>query len=177
VVAIESTEHMSDKPRCFTEALRVLRPGGRLVVCAWLAGEHPRRWEVRHLLEPICTEGRLPGMGTAEEYRRMIEDAGFVVESFEDLTRQVKRTWPIGIARTLGLLRRDRELRRYLLSARSRNREFAMSPLRIWLAYRTGAMRYGLFVATRPRRSGVEEDAQHRPCGEEAGQPVAIKHG
>jgi tocopherol O-methyltransferase len=89
-------------------------------------------------------------MGSAEEYRRMIEDAGFVVEDFEDLTRQVKRTWSIGIARALGLLRRDRELRRYLLSAGSRNREFALSPLRIWLAYRTGAMRYGLFVAARP---------------------------
>ena len=32
--AIESTEHMDDKARCFAEAFRTLRPGGRLVVCA-----------------------------------------------------------------------------------------------------------------------------------------------
>ncbi|HEX7741388.1 MAG TPA: class I SAM-dependent methyltransferase, partial [Sphingobium sp.] len=37
--AIESSEHMVDKARFFGEARRVLRPGGRLVVCAWLEGE------------------------------------------------------------------------------------------------------------------------------------------
>jgi ubiquinone/menaquinone biosynthesis C-methylase UbiE len=30
--AIESSEHMVDKPRFFAEAARVLKPGGRLVV-------------------------------------------------------------------------------------------------------------------------------------------------
>ena len=55
--------------RFFAEACRTLRPGGRLVVCAWLAGATPRPWEVRHLLEPICREGRLPGMGDEADYR------------------------------------------------------------------------------------------------------------
>ena len=45
--AIESSEHMTDKPRFFAEAHRVLKPGGRLVVCAWLAATAPRRWEVQ----------------------------------------------------------------------------------------------------------------------------------
>ena len=64
--AIESTEHMSDKERCFAEAHRVTKPGGKLVICAWLASESARSWEIRHLLEPICREGQLPGMGTRE---------------------------------------------------------------------------------------------------------------
>src|SRR5579883_2847703 len=41
----------------FAEAHRVLKPGGRLIVCAWLVKSRPRRREVRHLLEPICREG------------------------------------------------------------------------------------------------------------------------
>ena len=67
--AIESTEHMDDKVRCFAEAFRTLRPGGRLVVCAWLANRTPRPWHVRHLLEPICQEGRLPGSAMRRSMR------------------------------------------------------------------------------------------------------------
>ena len=60
VVAIESTEHLVDLSGCFAQVRRVLRPGGRFVVCAWLARETPKAWEVRHLLEPICREGPWP---------------------------------------------------------------------------------------------------------------------
>jgi SAM-dependent methyltransferase len=68
--AIESSEHMVDKERFFREAFRTLRPGGRMAVCAWLARDGARPWEVRHLLQPICREGRLPSMGTEADYRR-----------------------------------------------------------------------------------------------------------
>jgi len=40
--------------------------------------------------------------------------------------------------------------RRYLLDARSKNRVFALSLLRIWTAYVTGSMRYGLLTASKP---------------------------
>lgn len=150
VLAIESTEHMADKEACFAAARRVLAPGGRLVVCAWLASAEPSPWQVRHLLEPICREGRLAGLGSAAEYRRWIEQAGLVVQEFEDLTPQVWRTWSVCIGRAVSGLARRAEYRRYLLSPRSRQRVFALTLPRIWLAYRTGAMRYGMFVARKP---------------------------
>ncbi|MDQ0733060.1 class I SAM-dependent methyltransferase [Arthrobacter sp. B1I2] len=93
--AIESSEHMGDKPRFFAEAHRVLSPGGRFVVCAWLAETDASRWKVRHLLEPICREGRLPSMGTREEYEAMAMAAGFAVSGYEDVSCRVARTWPI----------------------------------------------------------------------------------
>ncbi len=148
--AIESTEHMADKAGVFAQAHRVLRPGGRLVVCAWLAREGASPWEVRHLLEPICREGRLPGMGTKAEYRRLAEDAGFRVIGFEDVSRQVARTWTICARRVAALVATDREARRFLLDPRSRNRVFALTLARLILAYRTGAMRYGILTLERP---------------------------
>ncbi len=150
VIAIESVEHMADKAMCFGEAFRVLRPGGRFVFSTWLAGESPREWEQRRLLEPICREGRLPGIGSESEYREMLRATGFLLGSFEDLSSRVKRTWSICIRRVLARLCSDGRYRRFLWSGHSRNRIFAVTLLRMWLAYRTGAMRYGLFACTKP---------------------------
>ncbi len=146
-IAIESTEHMLDKAGAFAEAHRVLRAGGRLAVCAWIASERPRRWEERHLLEPICREGRLAGMGSETEYRTLLTEAGFADVRVEDLSVAVKRTWP-KCARGVGTrLLRDARYRHFLFDRASRNRVFALTLLRIWAAYETGAMRYLLFVA------------------------------
>jgi len=142
--AIESSEHMVDKPGFFAEAHRVLAPGGRLVVCAWLAGTDARGWKVRHLLEPICREGRLPSMGTREDYEAMATAAGFTVTGYEEVSRRVARTWLICAGRLMRAMIVDPKIRRLALGAR--NRDSFWSIPRMILAYRTGAMRYGIFT-------------------------------
>ncbi|MFJ6028642.1 class I SAM-dependent methyltransferase [Pseudarthrobacter sp. NPDC092424] len=154
--AIESSEHMVDKPRFFAEAHRVLAPGGRFVVCAWLAETGASGWKVRHLLEPICREGRLPSMGTREEYEAMAAEAGFTVTGFEDVSRRVARTWTICAGRLLKAFLTDPETRR--LAFRARNRVFALSIPRLILAYRTGAMRYGIFTLQKAGENGTAGD-------------------
>ena len=150
VVSIECVSHVPDKPRFFEEVHRVLKPGGRLVLCAWLAAEAPPAWAVRHLLEPICREGRLPGLACASEYNAMMEAAGLVVERIEDWSGAVRRTWTIIARRVLVRLLTDSRYARFLLDPHHRNRIFLLTVLRLWLGYRTGALRYGLFVAHRP---------------------------
>ncbi|MDT0169729.1 class I SAM-dependent methyltransferase [Pseudarthrobacter sp. BRE9] len=150
--ALESSEHMVDKPRFFAEAHRVLAPGGRFVICAWLAETGASGWKVCHLLEPICREGRLPSLGTREEYEAMAAAVGFTITGYEDVSRRVWRTWPICAGRLLKALLVDRETRRLAVGARSRN-SFLSIP-RMILAYRTGAMRYGIFTLTKGGADG-----------------------
>lgn len=148
VVAIESASHMRDKAAFLHECGRVLVPGGRVVVAAWLAAENPAPWSRNHLLGPICTDGRLAGLATASEYRRWMGEAGLTPLTFDDLTRTVRRTWTVCLQRMCGRLLRDREARRYLLDRATTERGFASAVVRIWLAYRIGALRYGIFSAT-----------------------------
>jgi tocopherol O-methyltransferase len=147
VTAIESSEHMPDKVKFFAEAHRLLRRGGRCVVVAWLTREHPSSCESKYLLDSICREGRLPSMASAAEYGRMLEGAGFYDLKFWDLTRRVKKTWSICALRVIGRFFNDPSFRRTLSNPRFTNRIFAKAVFRIWLAYQTGAMRFGLFAA------------------------------
>ena len=145
--AIESTEHMDDKALCFAEAFRVLRPGGRLVVCAWLASDAPRPWHARHLLEPICREGRLPELGTETEFVDLLRGSGFAVTKVEDISFAVRRTWSICVQRGLRKLATSSRYQRFMLRSDARDRVFAATLFRLLLAFRAGAMRYAVLSA------------------------------
>jgi len=74
----------------------------------------------------------------------MAEAAGFSCLDYRDASRAVRRTWEICARRLVGAFVGDANLRRSVLTAR--NRSFARSLPRLILAYRTGAMRYGIFT-------------------------------
>jgi tocopherol O-methyltransferase len=148
--AIESSEHMPDKQRFFEEAFRTLKPGGVFAIYAWLARANPKAWEVRHLLEPICREGRLPSMGDREDYEALAEAAGFVPLRYDDISRQVRRTWSICASRAARRLATDRAFRRFAFAKSTKNRSFILSVPRLMVALKTGSMRYGVFVWEKP---------------------------
>lgn len=150
VISIESSEHMPDLVAFFEQAFRVARPGGRLVICAWLSRERIRGWEKRRLIDPICREGRMRAMETASEYDRVARSVGFVPGNTHDVSRQVQRTWSICAGRVLKGVISNPDHRRFLFREGGPNRVFAVTLARIWLAYATGSMRYGVLTYQRP---------------------------
>ena len=157
LVSIECVSHVPDKQRYFDEIARTLKPGSRAAIIAWLANEKAKPWEIKHLLIPICTEGRLPSMGSAEDYQQMIANAGLTLVRYEELSRQVRKTWWICARRLVGKLLTSGKYIKALFDPKNGNRVFAITLFRILLAYYTGAMQYGLFVLEKPANTGASQ--------------------
>lgn len=147
-IAVESLSHMPDLAGTLREVRRILRPGTPFVACVWLAADAVSGWRERRLLEPIRREGRLARLSTAGELEAAFRDAGFRIDGFDDLSRDVRRTWTVAAGRLVARLTRDPAARRVV--AAGGEAIFARSVARIWLAYRLGAMRYGVFTVRSP---------------------------
>lgn len=150
-IAIESSEHMPDRGEFFRRVYNVLEVGGRFVVCAWVSRQSPSWLEVAWLLRPICDEGRVPQLPTLNELIASAKAAGFELVNSQDCTHGVRRTWGIILRRLIGRLLTEARYRAFLLDPRRRNRIFALTVVRLWLAYRTGGMRYGIVTLERKR--------------------------
>jgi tocopherol O-methyltransferase len=79
----------------------------------------------------------------------MFNAARFRHAEYSDLSRKVRKTWSVCAYRLVKTIGGNADLRRQLLQRDWSNRVFAKTVFRIWLAYWTGSMRYGIFSATK----------------------------
>lgn len=144
VWSVECTEHLFDKPRFFHRAAEWLKSGGRMAICAWLAGESLDA-NAQEQVHKVCEGFLCPSLGTASDYNRWMVDAGLKNVRYHDWTSAVDRTWEIC---------RDRVRQcgvRWLAKWIDRNSVLFLERFDTILeAYRTGAMRYGAFVFEKP---------------------------
>ncbi len=146
VWSIECTEHLFDKPRFFQNAAQWLRPGGRVAICAWLAGPNMNDDQQREQVYRVCDGFFCPSLGSKIDYQQWMEAAGLQVDSVHDWTPRVSRTWEICArrARRFGM--------RPLATLLDRNAVLFLDRFETILnAYRSGAMEYGCFIATKPK--------------------------
>ena len=143
VWSIECTEHLFAKARFFRRVSEWLRPGGRAAICAWLAGSSTDS-DAMLQVHRVCEGFFCPSLGTAEDYARWMAEAGLTSLRYHDWTAAVTRTWEIC---------QDRVRRtgvRWLARAIDRNSVLFLERFdAILQAYRSGAMKYGCFIAER----------------------------
>lgn len=136
---VECSEHLLDREALFREVRRVVRPGGKLALAAWLRADDAdegllREVERAFLISPLLSAGRC---------RELLDRAGWTAVEWRDVTEPTLPTWEHCL----------RAVRNPLLRAALR---FQPEPVRhfvagfgdILRAYREGSMRYGLFRAT-----------------------------
>jgi tocopherol O-methyltransferase len=140
---VECTEHLFDKPAFFRRSAQWLRPGGRVAICAWLAGDRTDANAVQQVHD-VCEGFFCPSLGTQHDYAQWMQQAGFKICACHDWTTSVTKTWEIcrDRVRKFGM--------HWLARAVDRNSVMFLDRFTTILeAYQTGAMKYGCFVAER----------------------------
>lgn len=144
VWSVECTEHLFDKGAFFRKAADWLKPGGRLAICAWLAGDDSQDVSVQRQVSDVCEAFLCPSLGTWNDYTTWFEQAGLALVCSHDWTSRVTRTWELCDERV-----KKSGVRGLARLVDRRQKLFLDRFQTILQAYRTGAMRYGTFIARR----------------------------
>ncbi|HLW64480.1 MAG TPA: methyltransferase domain-containing protein [Gemmataceae bacterium] len=144
VWSIECTEHFFNKPAFFERAAGWLKPGGRVAICAWLAGDRPQSAATRKQVRAVCENFLCPSLGTAADYESWLRNAGLSLQASHDWSHQVARTWDVCERRIRGT-----GVRWLASLAGSDMGGFIANFMTIRNAFESGAMKYGCFIARR----------------------------
>ncbi len=144
VWSIEAISHFTNKTGFFTQATRMLQPGGTLALIDWFKQEHLSAAQHRTYITPI-ERGMLVELDTIADYAEMIRAAGLEMTHTSDLSGQCSKTWEI----SANLIRKRAvwqlasakgvEFIRFLRSFGAMRKGFA-----------SGCFVYGMLIARRP---------------------------
>jgi MPBQ/MSBQ methyltransferase len=158
VWSVEAGPHMPDKAIFAKELLRVLKPGGVLVVADWNQRDDrqvPLNFWEKPVMRQLLDQWSHPAFASIEGFAEQLEATGLVQGTVEtaDWTRETLPSWldsiwqgivrPAGLVRFgfLGFIKSVREVPTLLLMR---------------LAFGTGLCRFGMFRAERSAQAGEE---------------------
>ena len=148
--AVESLMHIADRDAFFAEAMRLLRPGGRLAIATWSVRDGALAQDEQDLVDQILKHQVMPSFSSLEEHERMARAAGFTEVGSVDWSRAVANSWDPEFA----LIKKPEHGRATMVSlARERGADvlgfFYAGPL-MKKGFDTGVMTYGAIRAVKP---------------------------
>ena len=101
VVSQEALLHVPDKKRTLAEALRILKPGGRIAFTDWVAHRPLSEADKKLMWQGMA----VADLYNSQTYTELIKKVGFTVTSVEDLTAD----WGIILKQRLAMYKKLRE--------------------------------------------------------------------
>ncbi len=92
--SVEMISHLNDRKNLFKRASELLKPGGKMCITDWLADDNISKAEYTKYIEPI-EKGMLVSLPTLSEYKDHIDKNEFRLVYYEDISKQVAKTWDI----------------------------------------------------------------------------------
>lgn len=143
--SLESCEQFYDKNLFVKQALRVLKPGGKLMLATWCSDRNEYEGRLAKKYKKLCHAFDLPYMPTIEHYKALLEINQFVVQDTFDWSRQVLKSWEIGLP-----LVNAYTLLQLLKMGGWRGFRFAKQVKLMKQAFEQQRVRYGVFIASKP---------------------------
>lgn len=147
VWAIESACHANQKADFIGEAFRLLKPGGRLLICDFLKAHDA---SPSHEAYPKWLDAwAVPGLWTGDQWAEKAKQVGFENWSHENLTQAIFPSARRLFYRFI-LAFPVQKMYEWLGKPTEVQRKSARSALWQWQALRAGDWEYGLLSATKP---------------------------
>jgi MPBQ/MSBQ methyltransferase len=151
VWSVEAGPHMPDKAIFARELMRVLKPGGVLVLADWNQRDDrqiPLNFWEKPVMRQLLDQWSHPAFSSIEGFSELLEATGFVQGKVAtaDWTEPTLPSWPDSVWQ--GIIRPD-GLVRFGFTGFIKSLREVPTLLLMWLAFSRGLCRFGLFRALR----------------------------